>query len=98
MVTEVGTSEPVLDVQLDGLKITSLAAMVSPGKMGEIALSKSWWDENLKRARSEATTADGIAAVRFGKTPAFEQRMTPCTALKVEATVEVYKRDMGTGS
>jgi hypothetical protein len=94
-VTEVGTSEPVLDVQLDGMRVASLPAMSSPGRLGEINLSKRWWAENLKKAQAEPTIADNIASVRFGKAPAFEQRMTPCTALKVEATVEVFKRDVG---
>lgn len=95
VVTEVGTSEPVLDVQLDGMRVASLPAMAAPGRLGEINLSKRWWAENLKKAQAEPSIADNIASVRFGKAPGFEQKMTPCTALKIEATVEVFKRDMG---
>jgi hypothetical protein len=96
---DIGPDQAVLSVHLDGLRLLDLPTMHSTGREGQIHLQKKWWDENMKRVLAEPSIAsDGIASVVFGKTPALDQAMTECTALKVEATVEVYKQDIAEGA
>ena len=88
----------VLEVKLDTLRLASMPAAMALGTSGKIHLTKAWWKQNLASASAQPAIAeDGIASVVFGKVPEFEKVMTECTALKVEAVVAVFKRDVGEG-
>jgi antitoxin component of RelBE/YafQ-DinJ toxin-antitoxin module len=92
--SDVPVSAPVLSVNFGRLSIASLPAMLMPGPNGDISLSKDWWAQNLNRVKAETSHASGvIPMISFGKTADFEHSMTECTALKIEATVEVFKVD-----
>ena len=97
-VADIPASQPVLEVKLDTLRLASMSAGIALGTSGKIRLTKAWWKQNLASATAQPTIAeDGIASVVFGKVPEFEKVMTECTALKVEAVVAVFKRDVGEG-
>jgi hypothetical protein len=91
-------SDPVLSVSLERVLVVSLPPMTSPGKLGQVHLSKDWWAEYERKVRRDTSgSSDGELSIFFGKTPELNKAMSACTVLKVEATVAVFKEDSGAG-
>jgi hypothetical protein len=93
-VPDVAPTQAVLSVMLGRLPVVDIGVMAEPGPQGQMHLTSAWWKAKAEQVRGDPTIEDDrIAAVSFGKTAAFEQAMTDCVALKVEATIEVFKQD-----
>lgn len=95
-----GTAEPVLEVSLERYRIHSMPTMASADARGEINLTKGWWDKNLAAVKADTSIKeDGmVGVIQFSKAPEYEKKMNRCSALKIEATLEVFKQDLGASS
>jgi hypothetical protein len=86
----------VLQVRMGNLVLADLPSMSEADGRGNVPLDEAWWKNSQGKLPLAASRGGGdeVANVEFVKTPAFQKLMTPCTALRVEATLEVFKRDV----
>ena len=93
---DIGTAETVLDVSLERYRVESMPAMAIADARGNVNLGKDWWDKYMPAVKAHPSIKQSglIGTVQFSKSPDYEKKMSPCSALKVEATLEVFKQDM----